>query len=196
MSHFALAVNTAPAAEPISTADAKLHLRVDVSDDDDYIDALVSAARKRLEQEAGVALITQTLEMHLDAFPADGGAITVLRPPLQDVSSITYIDSNGDEQTWSSDDYRVDTKSWPGRITPAYNEVYPTTREITGAVTITFLAGYGAAGSAVPQDLIHALKMLIGHWYENREDVITGTITSKVPKAFDWLIAPYKVYRI
>ncbi len=178
--------------EPLTTAQAKAHLRVDISDDDTLIDAIILAARKRLETDSSLALITQTLEMTLDCFPPGNCPIQLKRPPLQSVTSIKYIDTDGVEQTWSSSLYRVDTASRPSRITPAYDESYPSTREVTGAVTIRFVAGYGDASTNVPEDLIQALKMLIGHFYENREDVITGTISSQLPHAYKWLTSTHK----
>ena len=195
MSHFSLYTVTAPSVEPISLADAKLHLRVDVDTDDDLINAIIKAARQRLEIDARVALITQTLEMRLDCFPVDGDDILLLRPPLQSVTSIKYVDTDGVEQTWSSDDYAADIYSTPARIRPAYGEVYPTARSVNNAVTIRYTAGYGDAATAVPDDLLQALKLLIGHFYENREDVITGTIASKLPNAYKWLVAPHQGFR-
>jgi len=168
-------------------------LRVDLTDDDTLITALIKAARVRLEMDAGIALINQTLEMTLDCFPQNGGPIKLKRPPLSSVASIKYIDSDGDEQTWDSSKYRVDTASKPSRITPAADESYPVTQFVTGAVIIRYVAGYGAASTAVPQDLIQAILMLIGHWYENREDVVIGTITASVPKAYTWLKASYQM---
>ena len=66
-----LVIATAPAAEPISTADAKLHLRVDITDDNDLIDALVKVAREHVEIITRRALITQTWDYYLDDFPGE-----------------------------------------------------------------------------------------------------------------------------
>ena len=42
-------------------------------------------------------------------------------------------------------------------------------------------------GYAVPaepdEDVIQALLLIIGHWYANREEVVTGIATSEVPFA-------------
>jgi len=179
--------------EPISLVEAKAHLKVDVTADDDYITALITAARQRLEIDAGLAIITQTLEMGLDCFPMDGSPIKLKRPLLQSITSIIYVDSDGVDITWDSSEYRMDLASKPARITPAYGYSYPVAIAVTGAVKIRYVAGYGDAGTDVPKDLIRAMLMLIGHWYENREDVVIGTITSTVPKAYSWLKASHQV---
>ena len=192
--HFALTEVTAPALEPFLTADAKSHLRVDLSDDDTLIDNLILAARNRLEVDTGRALITQTWDMFMDKFPDNNGAIQVPKPPLQSVTSLKYIDTDGVEQTWDSSNYRVDTDSEPGRITPAYNVSWPTPRSVTNAVTIRYICGYGDATTDIERALLQAMLMLIGHWYENREAVIAGVAVNSVPMAYKYLKLPYTVF--
>lgn len=191
---MALALVTAPSGEPITLAEVKAHLRVDVADDDTLITAMITAARLNLEGRDGWlnrALITQDWDVVLDAFP--GGVIEVPLPPLQSITSITYLDTAGVAQTWAASKYTVDTKSVPGRIEPAYGETYPSTREALNAVTIRFRAGYGAA-AAVPEPIKLGLKCLIAHFYENREPVNIGNITTELPMHVDRILAPYKVY--
>lgn len=168
---MSLELDTAPAVEPVSTADAKTHLRVDHSDEDTYIDSLVATARREAERISWRQLITATWKLHLDHFPAGNCPIYLPKPPLQSVSAITYIDTNGDSQTWASSNYRVDANSTPARITPAYNVSYPSTRNITSAVTIEFISGYGADGSDVPANFLHWIKLWIGQAYRTRERV-------------------------
>lgn len=193
--HYALTVDTAPTVEPFTTAEAKSHLRVDVTDDDTLIDNLVTAARTRMETDTGRALTTQTWDLVLDSFPDDDDeAIKIPKAPLQSVTSITYVDTDGATQTWDSSKYIVDTDSEPGRITPAYSESYPTTREQVNAVTIKFQCGYGDASTDIPDDLLQAMRMLIGHWYEHREAVQSGVAVNTVPMAYKFLRIPYVIW--
>ncbi|CAK0778981.1 conserved hypothetical protein [Gammaproteobacteria bacterium] len=187
-----LSVSSAPSAEPVSTAEAKTHLRVTGTDDDTYIDTLVKAARLSIEVQTGRALITQTLKVTLDRFPRER-YLELPRPPLASVSSVAYVDPNGVNQTFAAASYTVDTLSQPGRI--VLNETYnwPDTSLVANAVTITFIAGYGAAGTAVPADLLLAMKLLIGHWYSNREVASGAAASAELPKMFDYLLWPYKV---
>jgi len=193
----ALSLVTGPAAEPLSTADAKAHLRVDSSDENAYIDALVIAARNYVERATNRALITQTWKLTLDRFPCKHVPILLKRSPLQSVSSIVYIDGDGAEQTWSSGEYVVDAASTPGRVGPGPDYEGPDAQlDRFAACTITFIAGYGASSASIPAPLIHAIRMLVAHWFENREDVITGTIVSRVRMAVEALMAAYAVPEI
>lgn len=173
-----LTLTSAPAAEPVSTAEAKTHMRVETSDDDTYIGTLITAARRYCEAVQKRAFITQTWKLYLDRFPS---VIRVPKPPLQSVSSIAYLDTNGDSQTLSSSVYTVDTDSEPGLIYEGYNQQWPATRDVEKAITVTFLAGYGDASTDVPAEVIHAIKLMVGHWYEHREAVADGVTPAMVP---------------
>ncbi len=205
---YGLTVTSEPNSEPVPTADALAHLRVDDSLENDYITALVAAARQHVEARTNRALVTQTLQMTLDYFPGVANSILDLqgevvghghdpairlpRSPVQSVNSITYIDDAGTTQTLAASKYDVDTSSIVPRITPAYGEVWPITRPIPNAVTVEFVAGYGAAGD-VPQALKQAVLILVGTMYEHRESVVAGVTVSAVPHTFNFLIAPYRV---
>jgi uncharacterized phiE125 gp8 family phage protein len=96
-----------------------------------------------------------------------------------------YTDVSGNSTTFSSSDYVVDTYSMPGFIEPAYTKVWPVTRSVSNAVTITYVCGYGAA-SAVPDAVKSAMKLLIGHWYENREAI--GQASAALEMSVDALL--------
>lgn len=186
--HHAYSLYSAPALEPLSCDEARAHLRVDVHDEDDLtITPLIKAARNYCEKVLDRALITQTWKLYLDAFPS---MIELRKPPIQSVSGITYTDNDGATQTLSTSIYSVDSKSEPGRITLAYNQVFPTYRAIENSIVVTFVAGYGADGTYVPEPIKHAMKFLIGHWYRNREAVTPGSYQN-IPQAVDALLASY-----
>ena len=90
-----------------------------------------------------------------------------------------------------SRDYTLSTDRTPARLVPDYSKTWPTARSQPDTATITFIAGYGAAAD-VPDDLKHAMKLLIGHWFANREAVAVGTLTV-VPIAFSALIDSYRL---
>ena len=170
----------APATEPLSLGDAKLHLRVVSDDDDDLITALIQGAREYVETFLRRQLVTATWAMTLDEFPDSDGDITLPLPPLASVTSIAYVDGDGDDQTLDSANYTVHTNCEPGKITLAYGESWPSTRDQPDAVTVTFVAGYGAA-AAVPAGIVAAIKLVLGDLYENREAAVLGTIRSDNP---------------
>lgn len=197
---MALNLSSGPAEEPISTADAKAHLRVDDSGEDALIGNLVVVARQAAESFLRRALIDQTWELKRDRFFGAGATpLWVPLPPLQSVSSITYVDTAGDAQTWASSKYDVDTPAGPyaapGRIDPAFGESWPSTRSQMNAVTITFLAGYGAAGSNVPQAILQGMYLLIGHLFANREAVNIGNIAAELPMSTEYLWRPFRDFR-
>lgn len=182
-------VQTAPAVEPVTLTEAKAHLRVDHTDEDTLITALIPAARQLAEMHSRRAFVTRTLDAALDDWPYDD-VIELAYPPLASVTSITYLDDAGDSHTMSSDDYFVDTISQPGRICLADDANWPAeTLRRRAAITIRYVCGYGLA-AAVPQNYKAAILLLIGHLFENREAVIVGAGLSAtaIPLAVDALL--------
>ncbi len=177
-------VTTAPAIEPVTLAEAKLHLRVDADDDDALITSLIVAARIWCEGFQNRAFITQTITGYLDRF---ANSISLPQPPLISVESIKYFDTGGDQQTLSDSIYDVDTTSEPGLITLAFNQSWPAIRSVHHSVEIIFKAGYGDAGSDVPDTVKSAMKLLIGHLYEHRETVCDGKL-EEVPMTTKFLL--------
>ena len=184
-------ISSAAATEPITTAEAKTHLVVDHSDDDTYIDTLVAAARGFVQEYTGRQLVTATYTMDMEGFPVED-YIQLPYPPLQSVTSVKYYDLSDSQQTFASSKYNVADAS-PGRIRlvsgESWPQVYP---QRSQAVEVVFVAGYGAA-SAVPDDIKHAIKLLVGHWYESREAVVVGTSANTIPFTVQALLSPYKI---
>ena len=190
-----LNVTTQPAVEPVTLAEAKLHLRIETAQtaEDDLITALIVAARRQAEQFTGLQVCTATYTWKLDCFPA---VLWVPRPPLQSVTSITYLASDGVSTLLAASLYQVDVggKEPPrkGRIIPAYEEQWPVTRAVLNAVTAVFVAGYGAAAD-VPSDFKAAIKLIVGDLYIKRENIVEGTIVTEIPRAAEALLAPYRL---
>ena len=196
MVRHALTQVASPAKEPVSLAEAKLHLKIEATDtaEDKLIERLIVAARRRAEVSTGRALVTQTWTLALDGFP--GGVIEVPRPPLSSVASITYIDPEGATQTVAADRYRVDAQREPGRLTPAWDESWPPTRPVSNAVEVHFVAGYGTPDK-VHEDLRQALLLIVGRYYAHREDVQAGgTPPVKMPFGAEHLLLPYRLVRV
>lgn len=192
---WGLVQTDAPGSEPFDLATAKAHLRVDGTDDDALITALIVAARGRAESETRRALVTQKWRLSLDAFPSgEDMSIELPRPPLQSVEGITYLDDDGVRQTLASSSYQVITDEAIGRVLPAYDSTWPSARCVPGSIQISYTAGYGAA-SAVPQAIKQWMLLLIAGMYENREDVAAGVQFSPLPYA-DRLLDPYRLWSI
>ena len=183
--HGSLTISSEPAAEPISVPEAREHLRITHTSEDPLVEAYITAARLYVEAYTKRQLVTATWLLKLDRFPPR--EIVVPLPPLASVTSVTYIDENGDTQTWDSSLRQHDTNSEPGRIKPIESESFPSTQLDTyNAVTVTFVAGYGDA-SAVPERFKHAIKLMTANWFEFREPVIDGRVM-KAPTSVDALL--------
>lgn len=170
-----------PTEEPVSLQEMKDHLRVDITDDDDLIQAYSVAARRYLEETMRRAFITQTIAQYHRCFPYRD-FLRLVNPPIQSVVSIQYTDSDGDTHTVDSNTYTVDTVSTPGRVVLNYNEQWPTvTLATNNPVRVEFIAGaVDAAG--VPQTFKQAIMMLTAHYYENRETIVaTGAVPKEMP---------------
>lgn len=188
-----LILGTAPASEPVTTAEAKSHLRVDISDDDSLIAALVAAARQAFEEINGRSLYTTTWKLVLDDWPSDP-YIALPRPPLASVTSVVYVDSDGNSTTWGASNYVVETLRTPGRIYLAEGVDWPSAAlRAASPITITYVAGW-ATTPAIPQRYKQAVLLLVGHWYENRESVVVGRIQGELPLAFESLALMDRVY--
>ena len=187
---------TPPATEPISVLQAKDHLREDGSDQDDVIERLISAARRKVERDSWRVLVTQTWDVFYDSFPPPGCSLVLPKPPLQSVTSVKYHDADGTtETTLAGSTYIVDAASEPGRIALHDGEEWPSdTLRPANGVEVRIVAGYGAA-SAVPDHLVQAMLLLIGHWYEQREAAISGTIIQSVPLAYHDLALSEQAFR-
>lgn len=191
-----LKLTTATTTEPLTTAEVKTELIIDHSNWDDRIaNFILPAARQMAEGLTFRAFANQTYTLKWSSFPHHGAAIILPRPPLSSVTSVTYIDTAGSSQTWSSSKYTVteagagssgDRDLW-GSIEPTHDEsVYPQTRRIIDAVTITFVAGYGAAASAIPEGIKHGTVQLCQYLLDGDEDAYTRA---------EALLGPYLAWR-
>jgi uncharacterized phiE125 gp8 family phage protein len=176
-----LILTTGPTEEPIALPDAKRHLRVsdDATDEDALILDWIASARREAERVMGRPLVQQTWTGKMDYFP-DSNEIEIPLAPLVSVSSVKYIDTDGDLQTFSSASYTVDLSGVLGRIYLNYGESWPSIRVEPNAVRIEFIAGYGDA-STVPEDVRSWMLLRIGERYEHREGTVVGTIATRLP---------------
>lgn len=180
-----------PASEPVTLSEAKAQLRIDGSDEDAYITSLIAVARDHAEDVTGLALMDQTWKVVIDsgALP-DDGIIELPRPPLQSITGISYIDTDGASQTLASSYYTLDTTSHPGRL---LFEDMPAIKDTINALVITYVAGYADA-DAVPPAIKQGILLLVSHWFEFREPVVMGMKPERVPLAAETLLRSKRLH--
>lgn len=192
---MALTIVTKPTIEPVTLTEVREHLRIDALDEDGLILSFIEAATDYCEELQNRAYIDQTWDLTLDVFP-NGDIINIPLPPLQGVSSVTYYGPGETEYTMTTTSYVVDTNSEPGRLSLAYNEVWPneTLRPVNGVV-IRFVAGYGSVATAVPNMAKQAIKLMVGHMFEHRENTEIKVL-EKIPDGVFDLLAFERIWTI
>lgn len=229
-----------PVQEPVTLAQAKMHLRVDVDDEDTLIAGHITAARQYCEQYQSRAYAQQTLELTLDDFPlANKFLIELQRPPIQQVLYVNYYGTDNTEYTWDPSLYFADVDSEPGRISPAFSQYYPvlqlrpingvkvryiageipvvttvtipsgttpapvagTVTNADGTITVTVLNGDGSATATttnycatVPMNVVNAMLLLIGHWFEQREVTMARRMSQEMQFSVNALLGIDKVW--
>jgi uncharacterized phiE125 gp8 family phage protein len=175
--------------ELVSITELKTQLRIDASDEDAYLPGLITAAREYCENFTGRTIGTKTLEGILDDFPCEG--IYLFDSPVQSITSIKYIDSDGTENTWNSIYYVSNLDIIPERIYPAYGQSWPAyTPYPTGSVRITYQAGH--TSSNLPEAIKQAILLVAGDLYENRE-ATSEKRAYELPFSVRALLMPYKI---
>ena len=159
-------VITPPASLPVTLSEVKAFANVTINDDDTLLTSLLTAAVAKTENRTGRRLITQTLELYLDGFPGATGEIN-LPGPVASITSVKYIDTDGDEQTLAGTGYVLDAVSNPARLVPAFEEEWPETRGQNNAVVIRFVTGTAAAD--VPEMIKTYIKACVAWQYDNRD---------------------------
>ena len=175
-----------PAAEPISLAEAKALLRVEHSDDDAVIAALIAAARGHVEALTRRALMLQTRRFVRDEWPADG-RLRLRAGPLRGVIAARVFDAGGEAHAIDVQRFVVDVAA---DIIASPSWAMPAPGRSAAGIELDIELGYGPLASDVPAPLRQALRMLLAHWYDNRGAVASGA--TLLPAGAAVLIAQYR----
>ncbi len=172
-----LVLVTPPEVEPLTRTEVKARLGITDTASDAAIDAAIAAETDRLDGANGIlgrCLITQEWDYIFDGFPSAnykpfGGyrwqdwqmeyweqGIPLPLGPVQEITSVTYRDTDGVEQTVDEDDYRL-IGGMPALVHPVTDFSWPTSEYVRRGVTVRFIAGYGDAGSDVPEAIRSAI---------------------------------------
>jgi uncharacterized phiE125 gp8 family phage protein len=188
-----LVLKTGPATTAISLAEAKAFLRVDsdYDDDDSYITSLIGVATNVVEQFTRRRLITQTYNIYYDEFPP---YMDLQVGNVASVTHVKYYDTDNTLQTLDTSEYDVDIRVKPGRIYQAEDGNFPDTYERANSVEVEFVVG--SAASDVEDAIKQAMYIVIGRYYENRQDVVMGTQVNELPLMVEHLLTPYRLLEL
>lgn len=172
-------------AEPVSLSTAKSHLRVFDASENTLIEAYVRAARQWVEDFTGHIISPRVF---VQQFSAWGDYIILYRRPVTAIGSIKYdgVDEDDDQIDFTTFEYS--TGQFPLKIYPASS--FPTLRT-NGYITVTYTAGYATAAE-IPDALIQAVLLLVGHFYTTRSAAGTEE-WNEVPLAVRSLCGFYRI---
>ena len=179
---------TGPSSEPITLGEAKLYLRVDDTTEDALITAIITAARRKFENDTYHYLMPQTWELYLNQNEINAEQISINKSDITAISSVKYYDQSNTQQTLSTNDYQTAIQGRPYSIQLT---TVPQVYNRLEAMVIRFTLGYTNA-AAVPEDIKTAIKTLIGTLYENRQTVVTGTQVNEVPDTYRFIMENYR----
>ena len=172
----------------ITVADLKAHMRVTHTAEDTLISALRSAAISWVEEHCNIKLGSYTARGYLPGFYnayVPIGPVTAFTEVKYQTTENTDYDSN--LTTLNASNWYTDTISQPARI--AFRD-YPHTYEYAlNPVVVTFTAGY----STMPTPVLQAIRLLVAHMYENRQEEIVGTITTRLKFGLEALLNPFRI---
>lgn len=176
-------VSSSESPQAIDLALVRRHLSLHGNTGDDlYLTSLVVAAMESAAEETHRQILTATLELALDQFPRDGQPIKLPRPRWQSTLYVKYYGADGELATWDPANYTTAGGKEPAEIWPATGKTWPATQDRPSSVLVGYVAGYGDDQAAVPTLLKHGMLLLVGHWFANREAVITGAAATELPR--------------
>jgi uncharacterized phiE125 gp8 family phage protein len=190
-----LILTSGPAAEPITLAEAKAHLRVDGSAEDTLIASLIVTSRLHVEASAALALITQSWSWYLDAWPR-GHALKLPLRPVQGISAVRLYDESAAATTLDPATYLLDGAAAPPRLVRHGALPWPRPARIANGIEVAFTAGFGPAAADVPAPIRQAILLLVAHWHEHRSPLEEGASAEPFPPMVSELLAPYRSVRL
>lgn len=187
MTMLAPVLNTAPAADVLDRdTEVKQHLRIDHTDEDDLLDVYIAAATKLVDGYTGIlgrALVNQTWKQN---FAGWSDCMRLRVGPVSSITSVKYYDEDNTQQTLSASVYTYLTDALGAYVRRAPDQSWPGHYSRLDAIEVLWVAGYGAAGSAVPAGVRTAMLLAIGNWYDNRDGAM------ELPPASLALLRPYR----
>lgn len=189
-----LVLTAAPAVEPVTVDEAKAFLRIDHAEEDGLLASLITTSRLHIEAALNLALITQGWSWRLDKWP-DARIATLPMRPVQSVEAVRITGADGVAETLTTERFVLDAASMPPRLISTAG-AWPRPGTPAMGIEIAFTAGFGDAADDVPPPIRQALLMLVGHWYEHRQETGFGGAQMRIPESVSLLLMPYRMVRL
>ena len=166
------------------------HLKLTYSDETAYLDALVAAAWDRVEVHLGIRYAAHTVNWEAQSF-----ATKIQLPVEADrVAAVTVDYWNGDSYE-AATDVRTSNIGYPVCLEVDSDDAVLGNRD-ADAGTILMKVTATVAESTPPPSIQQAFLLYLGYLYEKREAVVTGTIATELPRAYEYLLNGYRVNSI
>ena len=156
---------------PILVTDVKKQLIINTDEDDSYLEGLILAATAKLEKDSRNLLIQRSLIQNTDRI--EGTSLDYSN--VISIDKIQYYNTDGTIVDYDSSSYYLDEYSNRLELTSKYSLIAISNTSKRPFI-ITYTAGFinrnanaTLERAKVPADLMHALKLLVAHYYENRE---------------------------
>lgn len=194
--HATSVLVTPPTTEPLSIAEVKQRARISTSAEDGLIRTYIKAARDQVEQDTGLALLTQTRDVYLDSVPAGITPFALPWPPLQSVTSVKYTDTGGIVQTLAASNYVWDASSMPARLALSDVGVWPTDIRVFQPWVIRIVVGW-TNPALIPPALLEAVGILAVHMATFGRDLVSvGNTVTPMLQSYHEKIAAYSLVRV
>ncbi len=180
--------------DPVTLTETKEWLRVDGTDQDDVITALIRAATEWAEFYTQRAFINRALQVTFASFPPVGVDLYLLKPPVSQLPGIAYVDSAGADQVFDPADVTFERATGLVRVNRDASENWP---QNVFSATFDYTAGFGPTDEFVPEEIKTAVKIAIAQMFEMRMDQTFGAQASKPQtKASMALLQQFRMWRV
>lgn len=191
---------TLPSIKPVTLIEAKAWLDIGYNEKDTVITGLIAAATAHLDGWTGIlgrCLCEQTWRQDFDGFAR---CLRLPFAPVISITSVKYDDADGVEQTVAGSDYSLLNDAVGPFVRFSNDFTIPSLSNSLPSVRVTYLAGYADISgtprtSSVPDDIKHAIALLVRHWFDNPTAVVVGVGAQVMPMAVDALLAKYRRIR-
>jgi len=183
-------VTTSQITDLIDLNKVKAHCYIHGTEEDDLLQMYIAAACMRFTAETGFVIGMSDIEYRADMFQ---NIIRLYRSPISEITSVSYHDTEGVEQTIPATEILLDNSTHPARIARK-GEKFPETDRTPGNVIIKFKAGHDTLAE-LPDMVEWAILSTVAHMYENREEV-SDVRSYAVPSSARMVMDMYNVKEV